>query len=128
MPIRKTTQPDSDKMNRIIAEAQNNRKLREQGYRSQALKIFAWICARCGREFAQKNLHMLTVHHKDHNHESNPPDGSNWELLCIYCHDQEHMREVCEVGNIEDGAHEKQGPAVTFSPFANLNAMLQNKK
>ena len=23
---------------------------------------------------------------------NNPPDGSNWENLCIYCHDDEHSR------------------------------------
>ncbi|MFA7667514.1 MAG: HNH endonuclease, partial [Burkholderiaceae bacterium] len=22
--------------------------------------------------------------------DDNPPDGSNWELLCLYCHDNEH--------------------------------------
>ena len=33
------------------------------------------------------------MHHKDHNHDNNPPDGSNWELLCLYCHDNEHSRQ-----------------------------------
>ena len=59
-------------------------------YREQALKLFPWVCGRCGREFSGKNLRELTVHHKDHDHSNNPPDGSNWELLCIYCHDEEH--------------------------------------
>jgi hypothetical protein len=36
----------------------------------------------------------LTVHHRDHNHDNNPPDGSNWELLCLYCHDNEHQRQL----------------------------------
>lgn len=26
------------------------------------------------------------VHHKDKNHFNNPPDGSNWEAVCISCH------------------------------------------
>ncbi|QTG90742.1 HNH endonuclease, partial [Vibrio furnissii] len=26
----------------------------------------------------------------DHDHTNNPEDGSNWELLCLYCHDHEH--------------------------------------
>ena len=65
----------------------------QQTYREQALKMFPWICAHCGREFDGKKLSQLTVHHKDHNHDNNPPDGSNWELLCLYCHDNEHQRD-----------------------------------
>jgi hypothetical protein len=63
-------------------------------YRTQALKVIAHVCARCAREFEGRRLRELTVHHKDGNHENNPPDGSNWELLCIYCHENEHARLV----------------------------------
>jgi hypothetical protein len=63
----------------IIAEARRNRALREKEYREQALKMYPHLCARCGREFSGKKLRELTVHHKDHNHDNNPPDGSNWE-------------------------------------------------
>jgi hypothetical protein len=34
------------------------------------------------------------VHHRDGNHQNNPPDGSNWENLCAYCHDDEHSRDL----------------------------------
>jgi hypothetical protein len=61
-------------------------------YREQSLKIHGLICAKCGREFDFKNRNLLTVHHKDGNHNNNPADGSNWENLCIYCHDDEHSR------------------------------------
>ncbi|MBA4349413.1 MAG: HNH endonuclease [Thermodesulfovibrio sp.] len=61
-------------------------------YREPSLKIHGLICAKCGREFDYKDRHLLTVHHKDGNHRNNPPDGSNWENLCIYCHDDEHSR------------------------------------
>lgn len=61
-------------------------------YRERSLKIHGLICAKCGREFEYKNKHLLTVHHKDGNHENNPPDGSNWENLCVYCHEDEHSR------------------------------------
>ncbi len=37
---------------------------------------------------------MLTVHHIDGNPNNNPPDGSNWENLCVYCHDDEHSRQL----------------------------------
>ena len=63
-----------------------------ENYRERSLKLYGWICARCGREFEQTNLHLLTVHHKDGNHNNNPADGSNWEHLCSYCHDDEHSR------------------------------------
>jgi len=61
-------------------------------YRERSLKIHGLICAKCGREFDEKARHLLTVHHRDGNHLNNPPDGSNWENLCIYCHDDEHSR------------------------------------
>ncbi len=63
-------------------------------YRERSLKIHGLICAKCGREFDHTNRHLLTVHHKDGNPKNNPPDGSNWENLCVYCHDDEHSREL----------------------------------
>ncbi|WP_291993750.1 YajD family HNH nuclease [Candidatus Accumulibacter sp. ACC003] len=79
---------------RLIADAVRQRQTRESGYREQALKIYPWICGRCTREFTHLNLRELTVHHRDHNHDNNPGDGSNWELLCLYCHDNEHSRQL----------------------------------
>ncbi|UCD36291.1 MAG: HNH nuclease family protein [Nitrospiraceae bacterium] len=61
-------------------------------YRDQSLRIHGLICAKCGREFDHRNSHLLTVHHRDGNRFNNPPDGSNWENLCIHCHDDEHSR------------------------------------
>jgi hypothetical protein len=61
-------------------------------YREQSLKIHGLICAKCGREFGLKDRNLLTVHHKDGNRMNNPPDGSNWENLCVYCHEDEHSR------------------------------------
>ena len=61
-------------------------------YRERSLKIHGFVCAKCAREFDYKDRHLLTVHHKDGNHMNNPPDGSNWENLCAYCHDDEHSR------------------------------------
>ena len=86
--------PDHARLDRVVAEARRARETREQGYRERALKIYPWICGRCAREFDRTNVHQLTVHHRDHNHDHNPPDGSNWELLCLYCHDNEHQRQV----------------------------------
>jgi len=74
----KHTKPDHARLDRVVAEARLQRELRESGYRERALKLFPWICARCGREFSGVRLRELTVHHKDHNHDNNPPDGSNW--------------------------------------------------
>jgi 5-methylcytosine-specific restriction endonuclease McrA len=83
---------------KTVAEAEElvrrMRAVQEKGsnYREKSLKLNGWICARCGREFELSNLHLLTVHHKDGNHTNNPADGSNWENLCSYCHDDEHSR------------------------------------
>lgn len=61
-------------------------------YREQSIKIHGLICAKCAREFNYKNRQLLTVHHKDGNPKNNPLDGSNWENLCAYCHEDEHSR------------------------------------
>jgi hypothetical protein len=84
--------PVPSKVDRLVAEARKAREERARSYREQALKILPWICGRCAREFGRERLKELTVHHKDGNHDNNPPDGSNWELLCVYCHENEHAR------------------------------------
>ena len=124
----KKTQSDSGRLDRIVAEARRSREQREQGYREQALKIYPWICGRCGREFDRKNRHQLTVHHRDHNHNNNPPDGSNWELLCLFCHDNEHSRYEDEAGLAELTPGGEQEPQPTYQPFADLKALLKDKK
>ncbi|HMK56279.1 MAG TPA: YajD family HNH nuclease [Dissulfurispiraceae bacterium] len=75
----------------IIAELRKSSSP-ASGYREQSLRIHGLICAKCGREFDHTNRHLLTVHHKDSNSKNNPPDGSNWENLCVYCHEDEHGR------------------------------------
>ena len=116
-----------DKANQLANEARRDLELRMNTYRERALKIFPWICGRCGREFAGKKLRELTVHHKDGNHENNPPDGSNWELLCIYCHDNEHSHELDADGYDGPTPKDKQEPPSTYRPFANLADLLKDK-
>lgn len=113
------------KLDRIVADARRGAEIRDQGYREQALKIYPWICGRCAREFTRSNLRELTVHHRDHNHNNNPPNGSNWELLCLYCHDNEHQRQLEATGNAGTGM--PGSVAATHSPFAHLKAMLGKK-
>jgi hypothetical protein len=119
---------DKGRQDRIVAEARRNQQQREQGYRDQALKIFPWICARCGREFKGKKLRELTVHHKDHDHDNNPPDGSNWELLCLYCHDNEHARYLDEQWHDEATPGGEQTQPSIYKPFAGLKELLKDKK
>jgi len=112
----------------IIAEVRRTRELREKTYREQALRMYPSICARCGREFAGKKLRELTVHHKDHNHDNNPPDGSNWELLCLYCHDNEHQEYLDEESFGRTTPGEDKGSPGTHKPFAALEALLKDRK
>lgn len=87
---RSPKKPDPNKsVDEIVRELQQISQ-RKNDYREQSLKLHGLLCARCGREFDHKNSHLLTVHHKDGNHLNNPPDGSNWENLCVYCHEEEH--------------------------------------
>ena len=72
----------------------NQRPTAGEDYREKSLNIHGLVCARCGREFDESRRHLLTVHHKDSNHHNNPADGSNWENLCVYCHEDVHSRGV----------------------------------
>ena len=123
MATRKTIDPN--RLDRAVAEARREHERRVQGFRDRALKLFPWICARCGREFGRANLRELTVHHKDHDHDNNPPDGSNWELLCLYCHDMEH--DHGSNGDNEDSGN-RRGSGATYRPFAQLESLLKDKK
>jgi 5-methylcytosine-specific restriction endonuclease McrA len=118
---------DSKKLDDIVAKTHKKRDTRLAGYREQSLKIHPWVCGRCGRTFTHENLHELTVHHKDHNHDNNPPDGSNWENLCLYCHDNEHQRFAYLVqGEGYTITSESKKPS-TYNPFANLKDILKHK-
>jgi 5-methylcytosine-specific restriction endonuclease McrA len=87
--------------------------------------MYPHVCGRCAREFNRANLQELTVHHRDHNHDNNPQDGSNWELLCVYCHDNEHSRYVdSSYGNL---VTDKAPGEETHNPFAGLSDLLKNK-
>ena len=113
--------------NLAVTEALRLKKERENSYRGKALKLFPWICGHCGREFEGKRLKELTVHHKDHNHDNNPADGSNWELLCIYCHDNEHSRDQVADAldqDVPDISSESKGGT---NPFAGLGDLLKGK-
>ena len=100
----------------------------EDSYREQALLIYPWICGRCGREFTHKNVRELTVHHRDHDHHNNPPDGSNWELLCVYCHDNEHQKQLEASARGGEPVAQRDAPVATHSPFANLKDLLEKNK
>ena len=98
----KGTEAASDSRDPIVVEAQR--------YRDQ---------------FSGKRLRELTVHHKDHNHDNNPPDGNNWELLCLYCHENEHARnEVADAHRAETPSEERE-PTSTYKPFAGLADVLK---
>jgi 5-methylcytosine-specific restriction endonuclease McrA len=107
----------------ILSDIQRDSALRGQTYRERALKLFPHICGRCGREFSGKRLRELTVHHIDNNHMNNPEDGSNWELLCLYCHDNEH--EPPERTGLYDGpAAGINRPTLGFKAFEGLKDLL----
>ena len=99
-------------------------------YRSLALKLLPHVCARCAREFEGRRLRELTVHHKDGNHRNNPPDGSNWELLCVYCHENEHARFEDAKWETKSGADPGSDPVsqTKHRPLSGLAEMLKKKK
>ncbi len=123
MPLKKK----GNNPNLTVTEALRLKKDREKTYREKALKLYPWICGHCGREFEGKRLRELTVHHKDHNHDNNPPDGSNWELLCIYCHDNEHSRDQVADVLDQDAPDISSESGKGANPFAGLGDLLKGK-
>lgn len=117
----------SQKLDRIVAQAHRERAAREDSYRERALQMYPWVCGRCTREFNRDNLRELTVHHRDHNHDNNPPDGSNWELLCVYCHEVEHSRYL-DSDSVAGDAGARQASTATHHPFADLAELLKSRK
>jgi hypothetical protein len=65
------------------------------------------------------------------NHDNNPSDGSNWELLCLYCHDNEHQKYEEQMAAVAAGRTASEGTRrpgnATHKPFAELEALLGNK-
>lgn len=118
----------AEKCEKVIAEMLKGERQRHAGYREKALKLYPHVCGRCTREFEGKKLKELTVHHRDNNHDYNPPDGSNWELLCIYCHDHEHTRGVQEQRSIDTPGDRQDQPTLAHSPFAALADRFKQQK
>jgi len=116
-----------DRFEHFVAETRRERDQRMRGYRERALRMFPAVCARCGREFEGKRLRELTVHHKDHDHDNNPPDGSNWELLCWYCHDNEHARYSVAEWYDDAAPQGIQKTVSSHKPFSGLESLLKKK-
>lgn len=114
-----------DRLDQVIRDARRAADQRAAGYRERALKLYPWVCGVCARTFTHVNLQLLEVHHKNGNHDDNPPDGSNWELLCTYCHEHEHSKLKDMAGRSATG---DALPVATFNPFADLKAKLESKK
>jgi len=124
----KGSPPNPDEQAWILEKLRRDLEIRRRGYRERALALFPHVCASCGREFSGRRLKELTVHHKDHNHENNPPDGSNWELLCVYCHDHEHEKYKLKgyVDGLTQVEQPKSSPMAT--PFEKLDDLLKDKR
>lgn len=119
----KRPSPDAASWARIAAERRRQAALFQRSYRDRALALLPHVCAACGREFAGRRLPELTVHHKDGNYKNNPPDGSNWELLCLYCHDYEHERHDAADHGTAMPDEAQTAPSI-FSPFEKLDTLL----
>ena len=120
-----TTEQDSGRQDKVRAELRREVAERQAGYRMRALKLFPHVCGRCGREFEGKRLKELTVHHKDFNHDRNPPDGSNWELLCIYCHDDEHAPDSLRSMGDSPTTMDVKKASPIVNPFEGLDKLIR---
>lgn len=119
--------PGKKGLDQLLSDIHRRRAQAKKGYREQALSLFPHICGHCGREFSGKRLKELTVHHKDHNHDNNPPDGSNWELLCLFCHENQHARQAVADAYDTSGNDREEIDSLTHNPFAGLDALLKKQ-
>jgi hypothetical protein len=74
-PSRRGKRRDPQEVDALVAEAAEAARARSQGYRERSLALHGWICGKCAREFDRANLNLLTVHHKDGNHQNNCREG-----------------------------------------------------
>ncbi|MEI6972505.1 MAG: YajD family HNH nuclease [bacterium] len=116
---------DADKQAQILAQLRRDQEIQRNSYRARALKLFPHVCGRCKREFSGRRLQELTVHHKDHNFRNNPNDGSNWELLCTYCHADEHEKVMGK--GYSDNSGTGPAPSTIFNPFGGLEGLLNTE-
>ena len=119
---------DAAERQRVLDQLHRETAARAAGYRERALKLFPHVCASCAREFSGARMKELTVHHKDHNHDNNPPDGGNWELLCLYCHDAEHSRDLDAPLISQTRASNQPATPASHNPFEGLKDLLAGKK
>ena len=120
-----TTRSDSGHHDALRSELRREVAERQAGYRMRALKLFPHVCGRCGREFEGKRIKELTVHHKDFNHDNNPLNGSNWELLCVYCHDDEHAPDSLRSQGDGSITHDVKKASPIVNPFAGLDSLMK---
>ena len=115
----------NERLDQVVRDARRNADKRAAGYREQALKLYPWVCGRCVRTFTHAHLQLLEVHHKNNNHDDNPPDGSNWELLCTYCHENEHSKVKDSLGRTDTAS---TVVSATHNPFAALKELMESRK
>ena len=122
------TPSDKGPIDPIVAEFRREKAREERTYRARALKLLPHVCGHCGQAFDGRRLRELTVHHKDHDATNNPPDGNNWELLCLYCHDNEHNRNSVAGALTGDAPASERETDGLHQPFADLADLLNQKK
>jgi len=89
--------------------------------------MYPHIFGSCSHELTQKTPHELTVHHRDHNHGNNPADDSYSQLLCLYCPDNGHDRQL-EAHQRDTYNDDGKSDAATFNRFADLKSMPDSNK
>ena len=126
--VQRRTPMTQEQRTKAIVELRRDVARRNSGYRAKALRLLPHICASCGREFSGRRLKELTVHHRDHNYKNNPPDGSNWELLCLYCHDHEHEK-LLDAKFINAGSPSVKMEQSGFaSPFEKIESLMEQEQ
>ena len=78
--------------------------------------------------YQQETARVDGAYIKNRDHNNNPPDGSNWELLCMYCHEGEHSRSLDRQASGETSVQDDEDRPATYNPFADLKKLVKTKE
>ena len=112
-----------DRLDAVVAAARRAREERERGYRERALKLYPWVCGPCARTLTYANprfevaADVLGV----------SPVGRAEQLLCLYCHDNEHRRLEDHLAADGRSVADKPKPESTHKAFGALADLLKGR-
>jgi len=106
---------DPSKLDEVVRQARlNARQAAHKANREQALKLFPGVRP-LRAQLRPQQSQLLEVHHKNSNHDDNPPDGTIGNCSATIATERAFQAEgLCGANRWRQCCHERS----TFNPFA----------